>query len=516
MKKLLLAAMVGAMAMSGSVGISLGQKAPKAQNASKAKAHPAAIPAAKQFVTKHTGNFDGKKVSYTATAGDTYLRDKMGKPVATIFNYAYVKDNVKDPKTRPVSFIFNGGPGSPSMWLHMGVFGPKLVKVPSNADADDGAAPYNIVDNVETLLDVTDLVFIDPVGTGLSRPLGGKDGTDHWGLMEDGRSVSQFVRTWLAENNRWNSPKFIFGESYGTPRAAIMSDILTNQMGISLNGIVMISAILDWQYSRPTHGGLMYYVSTMPTMAATSYYHNALPNKPANLEAFLAEVREYSRTKYLTALAQGQSISASERAAVIDKLHEYTGLKKSFLEDTDMRVTSGRYYKEILRDRSLAVGRVDSRYLIKEMEDAGERYETDPFNAAVQNAFGTSINDHLQNFLNVKLTDRIYNLSGRNMDKWTWNWKIGNSSGGNKQFTNTIPYLGRAMRRNPDMKILVPTGYFDFATVFFGAENAFAQRGIPQDRVQFSYFESGHMMYLHDESRTKFLNDIREFVKAGH
>ena len=513
MKKLLATALVGAMSL-GIVNMSLGAiMVGTVDDNAKFKT---SIPEPKQFVSKHTGTFGGKKISYTATAGDTYLRDNKGEPTATVFNYAYVKDGVRDPKTRPVTFIFNGGPGSPSMWLHMGVFGPKIVNVPSNADADDGAAPYDVSDNMETLLDVSDLVFIDPVGTGMSRPFG-DHGKEHWGLIQDATSVSEFIRTWIDENNRWNSPKFIAGESYGTPRAAVMSDILTNRMSVSINGIVLISAVLDYQNSRQQHGGLMYYVSMLPTMAATAYYHDALPNKPANLEAFLAEVRDFGLNEYLPALAKGQRLPASERTAMINKLHNYTGLKKSFLEDTDGRVSVNRFFKELLRDRGQTVGRIDSRYLGTDMENAGERYESDPFNYAVGNAFNVAINDHLQNFLGVpKQADRSYNLSGRMVDGFKWDWREGGARPNGGRYVNTIPYLGRAMRRNADLKILVPSGYYDFATPFFGAENALAERGIPQDRVKFSYFEAGHMMYLHDESRTRFLNEIREFIKSGY
>ena len=475
----------------------------------------ASIPAPKEFISTHQGRFNGQRVSYTARAGDTYLRNKQGKPVATIFNYAYTKDDVEDPSKRPVTFIFNGGPGSPSMWLHMGVFGPRRVVVPSDADADDGAAPYNIEDNLETLLDVTDLVFIDPVGTGLSRPLGDEPGKNHWGLLEDAQSVSEFVRQWIDDNKRWNSPKYIAGESYGTPRAAVMSDILTNRMSISINGIVLISAVLDYQNSRQQHGGLMYYVSMLPTMAATAWYHDALPNKPENHEAFLAEVRQWAITDYLTALAQGQRLTAERRQAVVDQLHAYTGLKKSFLEDTDMRVSVQRFFKELLRDRGQTVGRIDSRYLGQDMEDAGEYYETDPFNSSVANAYNVAINDHLQNFLGVDLDDRIYNLSARNMDGFRWNWNERGSRPNGGRYVNLIPYLGRAMRRNTDMRVLVTSGYYDFATPFFGAENALAERGIPQDRVDYTYYQAGHMMYLHRESLTQFLNDIRTFIQAG-
>ncbi len=464
------------------------------------------------FETQHSGSFNGTKISYKAIAGDTFIRDENGNPTATFFSTAYIKDGVKDSSTRPVTFIFNGGPGSASMWLHMGVFGPRRVDIPSDP-ADDGSPPYKVENNIDTLLDVSDLVFIDPMGTGLTRPLNGADPKKHWGVMEDGKSVATFIRTWVDNNERWNSPKFIAGESYGTVRSAVVSDILTNQMGMGLNGIILISAVLDYQNSRIQEGSLMSYVSFLPSFAATAWYHDALPNKPENLEVFLDEVRDFARTEYLNVLVKGNRATLAENSAITDKLHGYTGLKKSFLKASNNRIHVFRFFKELLRDKGLVVGRIDSRYTGTEREAAGEVFKGDPFFAAVGNAYTTGMNEHLRKFLGVKLEKRRYNSNARAMKGWDWNWLMTKKPQNGGRFINVIPILGKAMRNNPDMHVLVTSGYYDFATPFFGAENALAEEDIVKDQLHFTYYEAGHMMYLHDASRAKFLDDIRAFMQ---
>ncbi len=465
------------------------------------------------FVSEKSGRFGGQTVKYTTIAGDTFVRGKDGEPIASFFSMAYIKQDVKDPATRPVTFVFNGGPGSASMWLHMGVFGPKRVVIPSDP-ADDGAPPYQTVDNPETVLDVTDLVFIDPVGTGLSRALKDEDPRNHWGVLEDGKSVAAFVRQWIDDNNRWNSPKFIAGESYGTVRASVMADELTNRHNIGLNGIMLISAVLDYQNSRIQNGSIMSYVSFLPSYAATAWYHNQLPNKPEDLTAFLDEVRDFARNEYATALIEGNRMSAEREAAIIDKLHAYTGLRKSYLKATNMRIHVFRFFKELMRDEGKVVGRLDSRYLGEEPDAAGEFFLGDPFSYASGNAFNVAINDHLKNFMGVNLKNRIYNMSARNENRWKWNWNIwGKNVPNGGRMVNVIPHLGKAMRRNDDMHVLVTSGYYDFATPFFGAENALAEVDILKDKVHYTYYEAGHMMYVHEPSRIQFLNDIRSFIE---
>lgn len=466
-----------------------------------------------RFVREKSGRFGGQSLDYTTVAGDTFIRGKDGEPTVTFFSMAYIKQDVDDPATRPVTFVFNGGPGSASMWLHMGVLGPKRVDISSDPE-DDGAPPYRTVDNPATILDVTDLVFIDPVGTGFSRALDGEDPRKHWGVKEDAKSVAAFVRQWIDDNNRWNSPKFIAGESYGTVRAAVMADRLTNNHNIGLNGVILISAVLDYQNSRIQDGSIMSYVSFLPSYAATAWYHNKLPNKPANLQAFLQEVRDFARTDYAAALIEGNRMSPAREAAMIDRLHGYTGLKKSYLKASNMRIHVFRFFKELMRDEGKVVGRLDSRYLGEEPDAAGEFFLGDPFAYASGNAFTVAINDHLKNFMGVKLDNRQYNTSAREESRWRWNWNIwGKRVPNGGRIVNVIPNLGKAMRRNKDMHILVTSGYYDFATPFFGAENALAEVDILKDRVHYTYYEAGHMMYVHEPSRVQFLDDVRAFIK---
>jgi len=504
MRHLIIAALIGA-------GFSLGAQA---GNKDKTYDNPRITKPA-VFETEKSGRFDGVAIDYKTIAGDTFIFKKDGKAAATFFTYQYIKESVEDPRTRPVTFVFNGGPGSASMWLHMGVFGPKRIVIPSDP-ADDGAPPYTIIDNPETILDVTDLVFIDPVGTGLSRALDTEDPRNHWGVLEDAKSVAEFISQWTANNNRWNSPKFVAGESYGTVRASVLADELTNKHNIGLNGVMLISAVLDYQNSRIQDGGIMSYVSFLPTYAATAWYHNQLPRKPENLEAFLQEVRNFAAGEYAQALIKGNRLTAEEESQLIDKLHAYTGLKKSYLKATNMRIHVYRFFKELMRDEGKVVGRIDSRYLGEEAEAAGEFFEADPFIFSAGNAFTVAINDHIRNFMGVKLHNRRYNTSARSESRWKWNWNIwgknGTPNGG--RFINVVPYLGKAMRRNKDMHVLLTSGYYDFATPFFGAENALAEMDIVKDRVHYTYYEAGHMMYVHEPSRIKFLKDIRDFIKA--
>jgi carboxypeptidase C (cathepsin A) len=266
------------------------------------------VPEPKVFVTSHTGNFGGQSISYTVTAGETYLLDDEGEPKASIFSIAYVKDGVEDPTTRPVTFLWNGGPGSSSVWLHMGAFGPKRVVVPSEAE-DDGAPPFRMEDNPLAPLDVTDIVFVDPVGTGFSRPLGEHEGEEFWGVHEDGQAVAEFIRTWISDNKRWASPKFIGGESYGTTRsAAVVRELEGGFDDVSLNGLILISTVMDFYTSSFATGNELGYITNLPTMAATAAYHGKVDPAPADLEAFLAEVREFAITDYATALLRGNTL----------------------------------------------------------------------------------------------------------------------------------------------------------------------------------------------------------------
>ena len=467
----------------------------------------AEAPAPIVSVTRHTGNFGGVAVAYTATARETYLKAEDGTPKASIFSTAYVRDG-NDP-ARPVTFLFNGGPGSGSLWLHMGAFGPKRVAIPSDA-RDDGAPPYRIVDNPASLLDVTDIVFIDPVGTGFSRALGKTEAKSYWGVAADAKSISEFIRIWLSENGRWNSPKFLGGESYGTTRSAAVANELEGQYNdVSLNGIILISTILDFGAQAEVPGNEMQYVINLPTMATTAWYHNKLANRPADVATVAAEARAFASGEYLAALIKGNRLGAEERAAVRARMAQLTGLSEAFLDRADLRVTPGRFYKELLRDRRLTVGRLDSRYTGTDLDAAGEEPDNDPAFYGIDGGYTGAFNAYVRGDLGYK-TDRQYVTIGGVRD---WDWKL---PGGrdNEVYMNVAPYIGRTLRENSGARVFVGAGWYDFATPFFGAEYSLSRMGIPADRVQFHYYDAGHMMYVHEPDLAKLSADIRAFIRS--
>ncbi|MEM8920860.1 MAG: peptidase S10, partial [Pseudomonadota bacterium] len=332
----------------------------------------AQLPDPVNFVTQHRGRFNGQNVSYRVEAGETYLRNEDGEPTGALFSFSYIKDDAGI--DRPVTFIFNGGPGSASIWLHMGMFGPKRAVVASDADEDDGAAPYLMVDNPLAVLDVTDMVFIDPIGTGYSRPIGVGEGADFWSQEGDTASVADFIRIWVTKHKRWNAPKYIAGESFGTMRAAAVANELTNgTQNISLNGLMMISQALDYEGSTPVHDNFYSYVTYLPTLAAVARYHGKGPAEPADLDAYLEEVRDFAVNEYAPALLQGTMLAPAERARIRDKLATYTGLSPDYVETSNLRILTGRFNKELLRDQGLAVGGADGRYTVDDADDIAER-----------------------------------------------------------------------------------------------------------------------------------------------
>ncbi len=390
----------------------------------KKPAEPAAVPDPAVFVTRHTGTFNGVTVAYAARAGETYLRDDEGKPKASIFSFAYTKTEPGDPTRRPVMFIWNGGPGSASLWLHMGTFGPRRVVVPSDA-SNVGAPPYPLVDNPLTLLDVTDLVFVDPIGTGFSRALGEHEGKEFWGLDEDATSVAEFIERWITDNGRWNSPKFIAGESFGTTRAAAVAEILEVRRGISLNGIVMISQALDYEGSTPVDDNLISYITYLPTMAATAAYHGKVEPPDGDLEAFLDLAGDFAADELAPALIKGSALDEPERARIRDRLAWFTGLDPAYIERADLRVTGTRFRKELLRDRGLSVGRADTRYTRDDMDDTADRPEGDAASEGFKNAFVAVLNHYLRDELEVVM-DRPYKPSGEIYRDWNWRPDPGN------------------------------------------------------------------------------------------
>ncbi len=458
-------------------------------------------------VTRHTGVFGGQSLAYTATASETQLKADDGTPRAAIFSVSYVKDG-RDPN-RPVTFLFNGGPGSGSVWLHMGAFGPKRVAIPSDA-RDDGAPPWPIVANPDSLLDVTDIVFIDPVGTGFSHAIGKTDPKEFWGVTKDAESVAQFIRLWLNANGRWNAPKFLGGESYGTTRtAALLNQLEGAYNDVSLNGIILISTVLDFAAGADTEGNELNWMTTLPSMAATAWFHNKVANRTPTVEAFVDEARAWAIGPYAAALLKGKKLGAEERANVRRDLARFTGLSEAYLERADLRVTPARFYKELLRDRGLTVGRLDSRYTGVDYDNAGETPDNDPSFYGIDGGYTAAINAYARADLNYQ-TDRRYVTIG---NVGPWDWRLGAGRDGDA-YLNVAPYIGKALRENSGLRVFVGQGWYDFATPFFAAEYALTRTGFPQDRIEYKYYDAGHMMYVRDEDRVKLSRDVRAFIRS--
>ncbi len=471
-------------------------------------------PDVKTSRTEHSVRVKGKKIEYMAVAGDTLVYDQQGKAKAQIFSTAYFRDDVKNRSNRPISFIFNGGPGSSSVWLHMGIFGPKWVKLPSDAK-NPGAPPYELANNPYSLLDVTDLVFIDPVGTGYSKAVGHAKGKDFWGVKEDAEVLAEFIRQFITEHKRWNSPKYIGGESYGTTRAgALVKELQEGWGSIDLNGVILISAILDFQTGDFTPGNDLPFVSFLPTYAATAWYHRALPaqTQALPLAELVQQVRKFAIEEYSVALLKGGLMSAEETRDIAKKLHQLTGLSEEYLLQTRLRIDEFRFMKELLRSRSVAVGRLDSRFLGDEADDAGERFEADPSGYGIDGAYTALVNDYLHNTLLYQRSSKYHVLSGEVFRNWKW------SLGGNPRnegAINVTPFIAKGMRQNKDLRVFVANGYYDLATPFFATEISLNHYDIDSQRVDMHYYEAGHMMYIHHPSLQKLSEDLRNFYRKG-
>ena len=481
------------------------------KDAPKDKAEAPAIPPPTVSTIRATGTFGGRSVAYRAVTGETYLKDKDGKPLAAIVSTAYIQEGLRDPTTRPVTFLFNGGPGSGSVWLHMGAFGPKRVAIPSDAK-DDGAPPYPIVDNPNSLLDATDIVFIDPVGTGFSRALGTKDPKDYWGVSKDARSIAEFIRLWLNENGRWNSPKYLGGESYGTTRSAAVAHELEGAYNdVALNGIILISTVLDFGAGADTPGNELSPILNLPSMAATAMYHGKVTPAPASVAGFVDEARAFAIGPYAAALLKGNALPAAERAQVRGQLARFTGLSETYLDRADLRVLPQRFYKELLRDRGVTVGRLDSRYTGTDYDQAGETPDNDPSFYAIDGAYTAAINSYARDTLKFSPERRYVTIGSVG----PWDWQLDGADRDSQVYLNVAPYIGQALRENKGLRVFVGQGWYDFATPFFAAEYALSRTGMPKDgRIQFHYYDAGHMMYVREPDLVKLSNDVRAFIRA--
>jgi len=468
------------------------------------------LPDSIQITSDHKGKFGGKTLNYKAVVGNHLLKRGDDTVYGEAVTTSYIASDAG--ALRPVTFVFNGGPGSASIWLHMGLMGPKRVRVPSDA-GDAGLAPYQIEDNPLALLDITDLVFIDPIGTGFSRLAGDGKAEDVYGLEEDARSVAQIVREWIRTNGRWNAPKFIAGESFGTTRAAAMLPYLQGgPEPMRVNGVIMISQAMDYTGSTPVHNNLIAHVTYLPSLAATARYHGKLDNRPSELADFMAEVRKFALDEYLPALFKGASLSAENFNYIAGKLADYTGIDETYIKRANLRILTGRFAKELLRDSGEIVGRLDARYRTSDLDSVGENARFDAASAAISGAYSSAFRHYMQHDLKVEL-DRPYYGSGPDVNA---NWIYDRSEGYNEpSYVNTAPQLAEAMKLNPALKIMVGSGFYDLVTPFFDAEYTLSRHGIDMERVTMTYYEAGHMMYVYENAYIALANDMREFISMS-
>jgi carboxypeptidase C (cathepsin A) len=460
-------------------------------------------------VTRHEVRVGDRVLKYTVTTGMMPLKTEAGEVEARIFFMAYVADRPGPPSRRPLMFSFNGGPGSSSVWLHLGALGPRRVKM-----LDDGglpAPPYELVDNEHTWLDLTDMVFIDPVGTGFSRPAKPELGRKYWGVQGDLDSVGEFIRLYLTRHERWASPLFLVGESYGTTRAAGLAGLLIDR-GVAFNGVVLVSSILNFQTARFTKGNDLPFVLFLPTYAATAWYHKKvapdLQGKP--IKAFLDEVEAWAAKDYAEALAKGDALTGAERQAVVQRLARYTGLDPEYLESTELRIEIQRFCKELLRKEKRTVGRLDSRFKGMDLLAASERPDFDPSMAAIRPPYTAAFNHYVRTSLGYK-TDLTYHILGGGIGPWDW----GSAQTG---FADTSEALRSAFAKNPYMKLFVASGYYDLATPFFATEYTLSHLGLDpslKGQVRTAEYEAGHMMYIHTGELAKLKRDVAAFLSEA-
>ncbi len=482
-----------------------------AQEAGAAETERASVSAEPELsVTKHSITVDGRRLDYTVTTGYMPMKTEAGEVRARMFFMAYTLDGVEDVSKRPLTFVFNGGPGSSSVWLHLGTAGPRRVFM-----NDDGSAPpppYRLVDNESTWLTHTDLVFIDPIGTGFSRPAEGVEQREFSGYEEDIRSVGDFIRLYTSRFERWLSPKFLAGESYGTTRAAGLSGYLQNRHGMYLNGLILVSSILSFQTARFDPGNDLPYVLFLPTYTATAWYHEALPSdlQQRPLRAVLDEVESFALNEYLPALAQGANIDPERRRRIVQALARYTGLSEEQISQTNLRVNIMRFTKSLLRDERRSVGRLDSRFLGIDRDAAGERFEHDPSLTAITGPYTAALNNYVRTELEFE-SDIAYEILTGRVRPWSY-------ASFENRYVNVAETMREAISKNNDLRVFVASGYYDLATPFFATDHTIAHMQLEpelRDNVHVEYYEAGHMMYIHEPSLRKLHEDVARFIEAA-
>jgi carboxypeptidase C (cathepsin A) len=484
--------------------------------------------------TRGTVTVEGKSISYDAVAGTLVINgtgNQESIPQVAMSYFAYFKQG-GDPAKRPITFVYNGGPGSSTMWLHLGAWGPK--RVVTSDPTHTPAAPYQLVNNDYSLLDATDLVFIDMPGTGFGRLLAtGKDqaaiakshkelAKAYWGVDQDAQAFARFITQFMSKYNRWNSPKYLFGESYGTTRSAVLANILERRYNVGLNGVMLLSTVLDFTLridGAETHPGLdMSYVLALPTYAATAWYHHKLPNYSGGLAPLLTEVTKFARTEYEPALSAGSMLDAKRKREIAEKLHAYTGLPVDYLLKANLRVDGGMFEQQLQADADLTTGRLDTRFSGPAMDPLAKNRSYDPQSAAISSAYVATFNDYVRNTL--KFGDQMYyrpSAYGAQDFNWDWDHPAPGESSGRGSGANVMLDLASAMKYDPLLKVRMFGGLYDLSTPYYTAVYEMQHLPIPaslQKNISYAFYPSGHMVYVHEPSHKKLHDDAVSFIRA--
>lgn len=466
----------------------------------------------KEVTKSHEGKVtvDGKSIKYTATAGTLTIRNDKGKPQESIFYTAYTVPG----EHRPVMFLYNGGPGSASLWLRMGSFAPQRVL--TREPVASNPPPFDIISNPDTLIGATDLVFIDAPSSGYSRALGDTPAKTFFGVDQDIGAFTRAIKRYITMNQRWNDPKFIFGESYGTTRSAGLSLALQDS-GVELNGVVLLSSILNYGITQPGYDAG--YVGFLPTYAAVAWYHDKIKDKPADLAGFVDQARQFAQGPYDTALAKGSDLRPAEVDSIARQLSHFTGISVKYIKDANLRIDLGRFRKELLRDRRETIGRFDGRYLGVDDDAAGERPGYDPSGTGITGSYVGGLMDRLTKQFGYK-TDLNYRTFVWEAYPWSWDWghkgTEHNHGRGKQKMVNVAGDLGKAMRVNPHLGVLSLNGYYDMATPFFATEYDLKHLMLPKqqmDNLHFKYYSSGHMVYLNADALHSMRLDVQKFIQ---
>ena len=526
-------ALIAAIALTSAAARAAPEKAAPAKSSPESAAAPASGFTPRAVKSTGTVTVEGHKIAYDAMAGRIIVHPKgwddatrpkggndaigtaAGPPVASMFYVAYFKQGV-DPRTRPVTFLYNGGPGSSTVWLHMGAFGP--VRVVTRNDSHTPPAPYRAVDNTYSLLDASDLVFIDAPGTGFSRIAGKGKEKAFWGVDQDVYAFASFIKQFLSTYDRWNSPKYLFGESYGTPRSAVLVNELETDDSIDFNGVILLSQVLNFDLNsdgpESNPGVDLPYEVMLPTFAATAWYHHKLTSKPADLDSFLKEVEQFAMGDYAHALDQGANLPEDQYEAIAQKLHDYTGLSVAYIKKANLRINGPEFEHQLQNDSDLTTGRLDTRFSGPTLDPLGEEAEYDPQSAAISSAYVSVFNGYARRTLHY-ITDQEY-YPEINPTSWEFKHQPPDAPTALPIAPNVMPDLAAAMKYNPDLRICLNGGYFDLATPFYQGIYEMHHLDIPQkleSNIEYHYYQSGHMVYANETSLHQIHDNVAAFIR---